>query len=421
MLVNGFVGLGGDAHTFGSTRPSSWGSAILAAMDPSISRLARGLRAGLDSDTAFSSIVPPIYLGTNYAFDGLSNPPGYDYSRSGNPTRDLLGEAIATLEGGASGVITSSGLSALMLCFTALVPASGRIVAPHDCYGGTWRLLNHLAGTGHFTVDYVEQTDPEALAAALAKPTDLVLIETPSNPLLRLVDLTSTIDQVHAAGALAVADNTFCSPLRQRPIAFGADVVVHSTTKFINGHSDVVGGALVTADDELGEKLRLWANVIGVTASAFDSWLALRGLRTLDARVRVHDANAAAIVELLTTHPATTAVYYPGLKDHPGHQIAARQQTGFGSMISFEVVGGLAGAAAFCDGLRIFDIAESLGGVESLVAHPASMTHASMTPEAQHAAGITPALLRLSVGIEPVDDLVADIRDGLERALEAGQ
>ena len=390
-------------------------------MDPTISQLGRGLRAGLDSDTAFSSIVPPIYLGTNYAFAGLNNPPRYDYSRSGNPTRDLLGEAIATLEGGATGVITSSGLSALTLCFTALVKAGGRVVAPHDCYGGTWRLLNHLAGLGHFTVDYVNQTDPQELAAALETPADLVLIETPSNPLLRLVDLQPTIETVHAAGALAMADNTFCSPLRQRPIEFGADVVVHSTTKFINGHSDVVGGAVVAADEDLGEHLKFWANVIGVTAGAFDSWLALRGLRTLDARVRVHDANAAEIVATLAGHPAVTAVYYPGLAEHPGHEIAARQQDSFGSMISFEVVGGLAGATAFCRCLRVFDIAESLGGVESLIAHPASMTHASMTPEVQLAAGITPALLRLSAGIEPAGDLVADVRDGLERALKVDQ
>ncbi|MEA5055738.1 MAG: aminotransferase class I/II-fold pyridoxal phosphate-dependent enzyme, partial [Propionicimonas sp.] len=341
--------------------------------------------------------------------------------RSGNPTRDLLGEAIATLEGGATGVITSSGLSALTLCFTALVKAGGRIVAPHDCYGGTWRLLNHLAGLGHFTVDYVNQTDPQALAAALEAPVDLVLIETPSNPLLRLVDLKPTIETVHAAGALAVADNTFCSPLRQRPIEFGADVVVHSTTKFINGHSDVVGGAVIAADEDLGEHLKFWANVIGVTAGAFDSWLALRGLRTLDARVRVHDANAAEIVDTLTSHPAVTAIYYPGLAEHPGHEIAVRQQNSFGSMISFGVVGGLAGAAAFCRGLRVFDVAESLGGVESLIAHPASMTHASMTPEVQLAAGITPALLRLSAGIEPASDLVADVRDGLERALKVDQ
>ncbi len=390
-------------------------------MDPTLSPLARGLRAGLDSDTAFSSIVPPIYLGTNFAFETLHSTPKYDYTRSGNPTRDLLGEGIATLEGGAEGIITSSGLSALMLCFTALVPASGRIIAPHDCYGGTWRLLQYLAETGHFTVDHVDQTDPQALTEALQHPTDLVLIETPSNPLLRPTDLATTVDKVHAAGALALADNTFCSPLRQRPIEFGTDIVVHSTTKFINGHSDAVGGALVAADAEVGEKLKLWANVLGITASAFDSWLVLRGLRTLDARVRIHDANAAKIVELLATHPATTTVHYPGLANHPGHEIAARQQTSFGSMISFEVVGGLAGVEAFCHGLRIFDIAESLGGVESLVAHPATMTHASMPHEVQLAAGITPALLRLSVGIEPIADLLADIRDGLERVLKVGR
>lgn len=415
------IASGRPTQTHSRTEPVRLGEpAILAGMDP-ISQLGRGLRAGLDSDTAFSSIVPPIYLSTNYAFPSLENEPDYGYSRSENPTRDLLGEAIATLEGGSQGVITSSGLSALNLCFTALVPAGGRIIAPHDCYGGTWRLLNHLAERGNFTVDYVNETDPGALDEALARPTDLVLIETPSNPLLRIVDLQPTVEKVHAAGALALADNTFCSPMRQRPIEFGADIVAHSTTKFINGHSDVVGGAVVANNAELGEKLAFWANVLGLTAGAFDSWLVLRGLRTLDARVRVHDANAAEIVDVLTRHSAVQAVYYPGLPDHPGHEIARRQQHGFGSMITFEVAGGFEGASAFCRGLQVFDIAESLGGIESLVAHPATMTHASMTPEAQLAAGITPAMLRLSVGIEPAGDLVADIRAGLDRVLEVVQ
>lgn len=384
-------------------------------MNPKISRLGRGLRTGLDSDSAHYSIVPPIYLGTNYAFSDLENHPTYDYSRCANPTRELLGEAISTLEGGTRGVITSSGLAALTLCFTALVSAHGRIIAPHDCYGGTWRLLDNLAALDHFSVEYVDQTDADALADALKTPADLVLIESPSNPLLRLVDLDSTIKKIHQTGALAVVDNTFCSPLRQRPIEFGADVVLHSTTKFINGHSDMVGGAVVSVDEQLGEKLAFWANMLGLTAGAFDSWLALRGLRTLDARIRVHDANASEIVELLSSHPAVTAVHYPGLATHPGHLIAAHQQDSFGSMISLEIVGGLSGVEAFCNGLQVFYMAESLGGVESLVAHPATMTHASMSPQAQRAAGITASLLRLSVGIEPAADLIADIRAGLDR------
>ncbi|MGI5950765.1 MAG: cystathionine gamma-synthase [Brooklawnia sp.] len=386
-------------------------------MTGEISALGRGLRTGLDTDPTFGSIVPPIYPGTNYAFDGLGDTPRYDYSRAGNPTRDLLAQAITTLEGGAGAVVTASGLAALTTVFTSVVGVGGRVVAPHDCYGGTWRLLNHLADRGTLRVDYVDQTNPDELAAALASPADLLLIETPSNPLLRLVDLAAAINQARQAGVPTAVDNTFCSPVRQRPLDYGADLVVHSTTKFINGHSDVVGGAVVAATEVRAEQLVHWANVLGLTGGALDSWLTLRGLRTLDARVRVHDANAAELVDLLTSHPAVSAVHYPGLPDHQGHQIAARQQSGFGSMISFELAGGYSAAAAFCRGLRLFNLAESLGGVESLVAHPASMTHAAMTPQAQLAAGITPALLRLSVGIEPVADLQADVRDGLDRAL----
>lgn len=388
-------------------------------MTGDISPVGRGLRTGLDSDPTHKSVVPPIYLGTNYVFDGFGEPGGYEYSRSGNPTRDLLGEAIATLEGGARGVITASGLAALTTVFTSVVGVGGLVIAPHDCYGGTWRLLNHLAERGTLRVRYVDQTDLDALRAAL-DGADLLLIETPSNPLLRIVDLRAAIGLAKDAGVRTVADNTFCSPLRQRPIDFGADLVVHSTTKFINGHSDVVGGAVIAAEAEVGEQLAHWANVLGLTASAFDSWLALRGLRTLDARVRVHDANAAQIVDLLAGHPAVARVHYPGLADHPGHELAAAQQSGFGSMISFELAGGRAAAEAFCRGLRIFDLAESLGGIESLVAHPATMTHAAMSAEAQLAAGITGAMLRLSVGIEPVGDLLADIADGLDRAQQIG-
>ncbi len=388
-------------------------------MTGEISQLGRGLRTGLDTDPRYSSIVPPIYPGTNFAFTELGEAPQYEYSRSGNPTRDLLSEAIVTLEGGVRGVVTSSGLSALTTVFMAMVPQGGRIVAPHDCYGGTWRLLSHLSDRGIFTVDYVDQTDADALATSLRSPADLLLIETPSNPLLRVVDLETTVAMARDAGVLTLADNTFCSPVRQRPIEYGCELVVHSTTKFINGHSDVVGGAIVASTAEAGEQLTHWANVLGLTGGAFDAWLALRGLRTLDARVRVHDANAADLLPTLVAHPAVQRVHYPGLPDHPGHQIAARQQSSFGSMISFELAGGEAAVRAFCRGLRVFDLAESLGGVESLVAHPASMTHAAMTPETQLRAGITPALLRLSVGIEPAGDLLADLIDGLERAAAA--
>lgn len=385
-------------------------------MTGEISALGRGLRTGLEQDPTHHSIVPPLYPSTNYAFTDLGVSWGYEYGRSANPTRDLLADAINTLEGGAAGVVTASGLGAMSVALPALVPAGGRVLAPHDCYGGSWRLLNHLSEWAGLQVEYVDQTDAAATAAALAEPADLVLVETPSNPRLRLVDLAEISSLAHAAGALVLADNTFCSPLRQRPIEFGADVVLHSTTKFINGHSDVVGGALIAADTGIAEKLRHWANVLGLTASPWDSWLTLRGLRTLDARVRVHDANARQLAEQLVADRAVAKVHYPGLPDHPWHELAARQQTGFGSMITIELHGGLAAAKAFCQGLRVFSLAESLGGVESLIAHPATMTHAAMSPEALAGAGITDGMLRLSVGIEPVADLAADLAAAGERA-----
>lgn len=384
---------------------------------PTPSRQTRGLRTGLDSDPAKQSVVPPIHMSTNYAFRGLDGRGDYDYSRSGNPTRDLLGEALATLEHGTDTVVTSSGMAAVTLCINTFVPTTGRVVAPHDCYGGTWRQLHWLAEKGQLRVDFVDLTDPQTAREALSTPADLVLLETPSNPLLRLTDIATVSVLAHEAGAVVVADNTFCSPVLQRPLELGADIVLHSTTKFINGHSDVIGGAVISRAPEHGERLAGWANCLGLTAGAFDSYLVLRGLRTLDARVRVHEANTAAVVELLTGHPSVTTVHHPSLPDHPGHELAARQQVGgFGSLLSFELAGGMPAVEAFTANLQVALLAESLGGVESLVCHPATMTHASMPPEVQRAAGITDSLVRMSVGIEGVDDLVADLRHGLDAA-----
>jgi cystathionine gamma-synthase len=384
-------------------------------------RSTRAVRAGIDRDTAFGAVTPPLVLSSNFSFAGFADKRDYDYTRSGNPTRDLLGEALADLEGGAGGVITSSGMSAIALVLGALLRPGDRLLVPHDGYGGSWRLFNALAAKGAFELDTCDLTDPRALAAALQHGPALVWIETPSNPLLRITDLRLVIDAAHAAGALAVVDNTFLSPALQRPIAdFGADVVVHSTTKYINGHSDVVGGAAIAGDAALHERLVWWANCLGLTGAPFDSFLTLRGLRTLDARVRVHQQNTEALVALLNGHPAVRALHYPGLATHPGHALAARQQYGFGAMLGLELHAGEAGARAFVEGLRYFTLAESLGGVESLVAHPATMTHAAMTPEARSAAGITDGLLRLSVGIEHADDLVADIQAALQRASDAG-
>jgi cystathionine gamma-synthase len=379
------------------------------------------VRAGIDRDEAFGAVTPPIVLSSNFSFAGFNEKRCYDYTRSGNPTRDLFAGALAELEGGAGAVATASGMAAVALVLNALLSPGERIVVPHDGYGGSWRLFDALARKGHFELDIVDLTDPRALAPALAASPKLVWIETPSNPLLRITDLRFVIDAAHRAGALAVVDNTFLSPALQRPIEFGADVVVHSTTKYINGHSDVVGGAVVARDAELGATLGWWANALGLTGAPFDSFLALRGLRTLDARLRVHQENTQVLAALLDGHRAVRAVHYPGLVSHPGHALAARQQSGFGAMLSVELEGGEAAVRAFLDGLECFTLAESLGGVESLVAHPATMTHAAMTPEVRAAAGIGDGLLRLSVGIEHADDLAADIRAALERAARAAE
>jgi cystathionine gamma-synthase len=374
------------------------------------------VRAGVATDRAHGAVIPPLYLSSTFSFAGLREKRTYDYTRTANPTRDTLAGALSELEEGAGAVVTSTGLSAVLLVVQLLKP-SDRLVAPHDCYGGTRRLLDTLAQRGHFNVEYVNQSDADELAAALARPARMVWVETPSNPLLRITDLAHAVALARRAGALLVVDNTFLSPALQRPLRFGADLAVHSTTKYLNGHSDVVGGAVVARDPSLVEELAWWANVIGVTGAPFDSYLTLRGVRTLHPRIRAHLENAAAVVDLLSRHPAVARVHYPGLPEHPGHAVAARQQAGYGAMVSFELEGGESAVAAFVDGLRCFTLAESLGGVESLVAHPATMTHASMTPVQQAIAGITDGLLRLSVGIEGTDDLIEDLSHALDRAL----
>jgi cystathionine gamma-synthase len=382
----------------------------------------RAVRAGIDRDTAFGAVTPPLVLSSNFSFAGFNDKRQYDYTRSGNPTRDLLGEALAELEGGAGGTITSTGMAAITLVLHTLLQPGERLVVPHDGYGGSWRLFKALAAKGAFELVLADLTDPRALAAALEPAPKVVWIETPSNPLLRITDLRFVIDAAHRAGALAVVDNTFLSPALQTPIIdFGADAVVHSTTKYINGHSDVIGGAVVARTQELHEQFAWWANCLGITGSPFDSFLTLRGLRTLDARLRVHQENAAAIATQLDAHPAVATVYYPGLASHPGHALAARQQAGFGAMLSVELGGDddavqEQAVRAFLDGLQCFTLAESLGGVESLVAHPATMTHAAMSAEARADAGISDGLLRLSVGIEALEDLQADLAAALQRA-----
>jgi cystathionine gamma-synthase len=375
----------------------------------------RAVRAALESDTQHGAVVPPLHLTSTFAFKCFGEKRSYDYTRSGNPTRDALGEAIASLEGGAGAVVTSSGMSAVHLA-CQLLAHDDLLIAPHDCYGGTHRLFTNLARRGLLRVEFVDQTDDAALSAALARKPKLVWVETPSNPLLRVVDIRKVAEKAHAIGAWLLADNTFLSPAWQQPLSLGADFVLHSTTKYLNGHSDVVGGAIVSATAELHERMVWWANCIGVTGAPFDSFMTLRGLRTLHARLKVHGDNAMQIAHALNDHPAVKKVYYPGLPSHPQHELAKRQQAGFGAMLSFELRGGVPNVCAFLEGLQAFSLAESLGGVESLVAHPASMTHAAMDAEAQRAAGISDSLLRISVGIESVEDLLQDLRAGLDRA-----
>jgi len=375
----------------------------------------RAVRAALDTDTQFGAVVPPIHLTSTFSFAGFGEKRAYDYSRSGNPTRDALAGALAELEGGAGAVVTGSGMAAVGLVTQLFRPGQVAVV-PHDCYGGTYRLFNALRERGSLDVHFVDFQDAAALGAALAAQPALVWVETPSNPLLRIVDIAAVARAAHAVGALVVADNTFLSPVWQRPLALGADVVLHSTTKYLNGHSDVVGGAVVAADRELHERLAWWANCIGVTGAPFDSYLTLRGLRTLHARMQAHGENAVALVRVLAAHPAVARVHYPGLESHPGHELATVQQQGFGAMVSFELHGGVPQVRAFLGALQLYSLAESLGGVESLVAHPASMTHAAMDEAARARAGISPTLLRLSVGIEDGADLERDLAQALDAA-----
>lgn len=370
---------------------------------------------GVASDSAFGAVSPPLHLSTTFAFEGYEQARAYDYGRAGNPNRTMLAEALARLEGGAGAVITCSGMAAIDLLVSTVSPG-GRIVAPHDCYGGTLRLLKARAAKAQIELAIVDLNNSDNLDVELQAGTELLLIETPSNPLMRIVDVAAVAQRAKAAGAKVAVDNTFLSPALQRPIALGADYVIHSTTKYLNGHSDVIGGALVTADAEDAASLGAWANVVGTTGSPFDAWLTLRGMRTLFARMERQQATAARVAQFLAEHDAVQRVHYPGLVTHPRHAVAARQQSGFGAMLSFELDGGTPIVKSFVEALRVFTLAESLGGVESLAAHPATMTHADMGADARRVAGIGDNLVRLSIGLEHADDLI----DDLSRALRPG-
>ncbi|KTD98322.1 MULTISPECIES: cystathionine gamma-synthase [unclassified Pseudoalteromonas] len=366
------------------------------------------VRSGVEADKHHGAVVAPIYLSTTYSFADFDTKRQYDYGRSGNPNRDILAETLAELEGGARGIITATGMSAVHLA-TQILNHDDTLVIPHDCYGGSYRLFTSLQKRGLLKLEVLDLTQAQSLDKILAIKPKLIWIETPSNPLLRLTDIKAITDIAKQCGALVAADNTFLSPALQNPIKFGVDIVVHSTTKYINGHSDVVGGAVIAASQALGDELAWWANNIGITGAPFDSYLTLRGLRTLNVRLKQHQENALSIAKYLDESEFVRQVYYPGLESHPQHELAKAQQLGFGGMVSFDIKGDINDAAAFLTSLRDFSLAESLGGVESLICHPATMTHAGMEPKARLEAGVGDTLIRVSVGIEDINDLLADL------------
>ena len=368
----------------------------------------RAIRAGLNTDRSWNAVIPPISLSTAYRREDPAVQPDFDYARTANPGRSMLADAIAELENAAGAVVTGSGMSAIDLLLHDLPPGA-RVVCSHDAYGGTRRLLDARANGGRLVPVYVNTSDPDAVAKALKEETALVLAESPSNPRLRITDLEGLARLARAAGAELAVDNTVMSPVLQRPLDLGADYSVQSITKLINGHSDMVGGVVCCADAERADRLKWWANCVGTGAGAFDSYLALRGLRTLPLRARAQCESAQAVAEWLVRDDRVAHVDYPGLESHPGHDIAARQQEGFGQLISIQLSGKAASPRDVVSRLDLFTLAQSLGGVESLVCIPALMTHASMSPEAREEAGVPDTLIRLSVGLESAADMIADL------------
>lgn len=389
----------------------------LTTYDPDMHPDTSLVLAGQQVDRCYNSIVPPVYQSAIFRFDDVDLPPEFDYTRSGNPTRNALETTLADLEGGAGAVAVSTGMAAITTVLS-LLDADVHLICSHDCYGGTERLLCHLQERGKLDVSYVDLTSPSALEEAIRPQTRAIWVETPSNPLLRITDLSAVAEVSEAHDLLFVVDNTFLSPLLQRPFEHNADLVVYSTTKYINGHSDVVGGAVIAKTEPLAEDIQFAANTLGTSAAPFDSWLVLRGLKTLPLRLRQHEENAHAVVHALNAHPQVERVFYPGLPSHPGHAIASRQQRGFGAMVSFVLRGSVTDVKRVLRSTEVFTLAESLGGVESLIEHPASMSHASMRPEQRAAAGITENVIRLSVGVERTADLVADLEQALDTVTE---
>lgn len=375
----------------------------------------RCVHTGVDKDSAYNSVITPIYPSSTFFWDDLQTHRGYDYTRSGNPTRAALEENIASLEGGVSCRATATGMAAITALMHLFQPGD-HIIAGHDIYGGTFRLFHNVYSSFGVKFSFVDMGQLDNLRQAVTPATKCVWIETPSNPLLRVVDIAAICEIAGSAGAITIADNTFMSPALQRPFEHGVDIVMHSTTKYLNGHSDVVGGCIVTRRQEHAERVAYIVNALGVACSPFDAWLVLRGIKTLGPRMEAHQRGAMALARMLAEHPGVERVYYPGLESHPQHALAKRQQDGFGAMLSFDLRGGRKEAEKLLTSFELFYLAESLGGVESLVSYPETMSHASMTAEARRTAGITEKTIRVSVGIEDPDDLVADMRQALDAA-----
>ena len=385
----------------------------MASQSKKLSQGTIAVRGGINTDNQYGSVVPVITPSTCYRYQEFAIPREFDYARKANPSRRFVEETVAKLEGGVDAILTNCGMSAIHLVSVALLTPDDLVVAPHDCYGGSYRLFNSLSQRGYFKAKFVDQSDPVALKEALSLRPKLVLIETPSNPLLRVVDIQEISQQAHDVGALVLVDNTFMTPILQKPIELGADIVTHSCTKFLNGHSDLLAGILVFKDQQLATDVLWWANNIGTLTSSFDSYLLLRGLRTLAARVTLQQANAQKVVEFLVNHPKIAHVYHPSLSSNLGHEIAKKQQKGFGSLLSFELARDPEVMPKFLKALNIITLAQSLGGVESLICHPATMTHSGITAQARKTAGISDQLLRISVGLEDVNDLLGDLEQAL--------
>ena len=370
------------------------------------------IHTGVDKDSAYNSVITPIYQTSTFRFDDVGMNKGYDYTRTANPTRKALEENIAALEGGLSAKAVATGMAATTTALHFL-HTGDHLICTNDCYGGTERVLRTYGEIFGFQTTYVNMADLDAVRSAIRENTKGFWIETPSNPLLNIIDIRELAAIAHEHHALAFVDNTFLTPYNQRPFDLGADVIIHSTTKYLNGHSDVVGGAVVVNRPELVDRLQRIVNTIGVGQSPFDSWLVLRGIKTLIPRMKMHEENAHAVADFLNQHPQVRRVYYPGLSSHPGHELAKRQQHGFGGMVSFEVKGGIENVNIVLRSTKIFTLAESLGGIESLICHPLPMTHASMSHELREKAGINERIIRLSVGIEDVNDLIEDLDQAL--------